>query len=173
MTVTILRLGHRPERDFRVSTHVGLVARAFGADAIVYSGAFDPKMLGSVQSVASEWGGPFKVDYEANWKRFLKKFKGTKVQLTMYGLPLHSKIGEIKKAKNLLVIVGGEKVPGEVYSLVNHNIAVTNQPHSEIAALAVFLHELADRKWKESFEKAKKKIKPQAAGKVVVKNVKR
>ncbi|MHC1579644.1 MAG: tRNA (cytidine(56)-2'-O)-methyltransferase, partial [Candidatus Alkanophagales archaeon] len=28
MEVVVLRLGHRPERDKRVTTHVGLVARA-------------------------------------------------------------------------------------------------------------------------------------------------
>ncbi|TLZ95287.1 MAG: tRNA (cytidine(56)-2'-O)-methyltransferase, partial [Methanobacteriota archaeon] len=29
--ITVLRLGHRPARDKRVTTHVALTARAFGA----------------------------------------------------------------------------------------------------------------------------------------------
>ncbi|MGI0148094.1 MAG: tRNA (cytidine(56)-2'-O)-methyltransferase, partial [Thermoplasmata archaeon] len=33
--VTVLRLGHRPSRDKRVTTHVALVARAFGAAGIL------------------------------------------------------------------------------------------------------------------------------------------
>ncbi|MCG7848715.1 MAG: tRNA (cytidine(56)-2'-O)-methyltransferase, partial [ANME-2 cluster archaeon] len=31
MNIVVLRLGHRPERDQRVTTHVGLTARALGA----------------------------------------------------------------------------------------------------------------------------------------------
>lgn len=31
MEVVVLRLGHRPERDQRVTTHVGLLSRALGA----------------------------------------------------------------------------------------------------------------------------------------------
>jgi tRNA (cytidine56-2'-O)-methyltransferase len=34
-SITVLRLGHRPQRDMRVTTHVALVARAFGADAVI------------------------------------------------------------------------------------------------------------------------------------------
>ena len=35
--ITVLRLGHRPGRDRRVTTHVALVARAFGADKVLVS----------------------------------------------------------------------------------------------------------------------------------------
>jgi predicted SpoU family rRNA methylase len=34
--VVILRIGHRPERDQRVTTHVGLTARALGAQGMVW-----------------------------------------------------------------------------------------------------------------------------------------
>jgi len=37
------------------------------------------------------------------------------------------------------VIVGGAKVPSEVFELSQYNLAVGNQPHSEVAALALFL----------------------------------
>ncbi|MCL2143761.1 MAG: tRNA (cytidine(56)-2'-O)-methyltransferase, partial [Methanomassiliicoccaceae archaeon] len=42
----------------------------------------------------------------------------------------------------MLVIVGAEKVPPEVYERSDHNISVGNQPHSEIAALSIFLYEV-------------------------------
>jgi len=36
--VAVLRLGHRPGRDERMTTHVGLTARALGADRVVLAG---------------------------------------------------------------------------------------------------------------------------------------
>ena len=33
--IVVLRLGHRPERDARVTTHVGLTARALGASGML------------------------------------------------------------------------------------------------------------------------------------------
>jgi tRNA (cytidine56-2'-O)-methyltransferase len=57
----------------------------------------------------------------------------------MYGLKIEDEIRKIRKSGNVLVVAGGEKVPPEVYELADHNISVTGQPHSEIAALAVFL----------------------------------
>ena len=35
--ITVLRLGHRISRDKRITTHVALVARAFGAYNIIIS----------------------------------------------------------------------------------------------------------------------------------------
>jgi len=164
--ITVLRLGHRLGRDARISTHVGLVARAFGAQKIIYSGDKDEKMMNSVKFVSNEWGGPFSVVYQKNWRKSVKNFKGTKVHLTMYGIPIQKKISDIKKKRNVLVIIGGEKVPGEVYQMVDYNIAITNQPHSEVAALGVFLHEYFQGREKK-FKGAKLKIIPQEKGKRV------
>ncbi|WP_192806472.1 RNA methyltransferase [Saccharolobus islandicus] len=36
--IYVLRLGHRPARDKRVTTHVILVARAFGAKGVYIEG---------------------------------------------------------------------------------------------------------------------------------------
>ena len=47
--IVVLRLGHRRARDKRISTHVGLVARAFGAQKIIYSGEKDQKLLDSIK----------------------------------------------------------------------------------------------------------------------------
>ena len=166
--IKVLRLGHRLGRDARISTHVGLVARAFGAREIVYSGDRDKKMMSSVKSVVKEWGGPFSVSF-SNWKSTIKNFKGIKVHLTMYGLPLEKKIRDIRKKRNVLVIVGGEKVPSEVYQLADYNVAVTNQPHSEVAALGVFLHQYF-RGRKKRFRGSRIKVIPQEKGKAIRRN---
>jgi len=144
------------------------VARAFGASEIIYSGDRDCEMMDSVKKVAEEWGGTFSVRY-GEWRKEIKKFRGTKVHLTIYGVPMEKKLRELRKKRNVLVIIGGEKVPREVYDLADYNISVTNQPHSEIAALSVFLHEyFHGRELKKKFKKAKLKVVPQEKGKKVI-----
>ncbi len=156
----VLRLGHRRDRDKRVTTHLCLVSRVLGVEKVIYTGEKDENMEKSVEKVVESWGGPFSVEYTKQWKKVIEDFDGVKVHLTMYGLPFQEKINEIDKNKNLLIIVGSEKVPGEVYKMVDYNIAVGNQPHSEISALAIFLYELNGRKLKEKFENAKIFIEP-------------
>lgn len=163
--ITVLRLGHRLQRDARISTHCGLVARAFGASGIVFSGEEDKKLIQGIRNVVKNWGGPFSVRYEKNYRKVIKKHR-TVIHLTMYGIPLKKEIRKIKKKCNILVIIGGEKVPGEIYHLADYNIAVTNQPHSEVAALAVFLNEYSGKEKK--FKKAKLRIVPQKKGKKVI-----
>jgi tRNA (cytidine56-2'-O)-methyltransferase len=141
MKAVVLRLGHRPLRDRRVTTHVALVARAFGAAGVVMDKR-DEKVEESVRDVVERWGGEFFVQ-EANWRAYLKNWQGLKVHLTMYGLPVDEVIDEIRASgKDILVVVGAEKVPGEVFGLVDYNVAIGNQPHSEVSALAVFLDRL-------------------------------
>ena len=170
MKITVLRLGHRKSRDKRISTHCGLVARAFGASEIIYSGEDDPTLVDSVNNVSKKWGGNFKARYEKNWKKVLKKFKGKKAHLTFYGIPQK----EMPKTKeDLLIVIGSEKVPREVYQECDFNISITSQPHSEVAALAVFLHEFFEGKeLNKKFSRAKIKIKPNPRGKTVEKRVK-
>ena len=68
----------------------------------------------------------------------------------------------------MLIVVGGMKVPGEVYDLADWNVAVTSQPHSEVSALAVFLHELfGGRELGAVFGDARLRIVPQTRGKSV------
>ncbi|MBS3060911.1 MAG: tRNA (cytidine(56)-2'-O)-methyltransferase [DPANN group archaeon] len=167
--ITVLRLGHRHVRDHRISTHCGLVARAFGADEIIFSGERDDKLMESIDKVARNFGGDFKTRYERNWRRIITEFTGVKVHLTMYGLPLESELEGIKNKiksvpRDMLVIIGGQKVPGEVYQLADYNIAIGNQPHSEVAALAVFLNVLQPV---PDFSGGKKII-PQKRGKKLV-----
>lgn len=142
MKISVLRLGHRPLRDKRVTTHVALVARAFGADEIILTEE-DDAIEESVTDVTKRWGGSFSITTIRDWKAYLKSWKGVAVHLTMYGLPVDDAVGEVKKSldgsKDLLIVVGGEKVPGDLFRLVDFNVSVGNQPHSEVSALAIFL----------------------------------
>lgn len=169
--IIVLRLGHRKERDARISTHCGLVARALGADAIVYSGEKDEKMMNSIRKVVKKWGGKFSVSYESNWKNTIRKHKSFSiVHLTMYGLPVQKEIGKIRKRRDILVVIGGEKVPFDVYNKAHWNISVTNQPHSEVAGLAIFLDKyFSGKELDKKFAKAKIQLVPQEKGKMWLK----
>jgi len=181
MEIHVLRLGHRLPRDERITTHVALVSRAFGAKEITYSGQHDSSLESSVSSIVNNWGGKFPISYNKNFISVIKNYKKkgfTVLHLTMYGIPLpeiETKIKTNKKASgNVLVVVGAERVPKEVYELADFNIAVTNQPHSEVAALAVTLDRLQKGKELErSFDKnfkGKIKVKPNEKGKTVKKS---
>lgn len=139
--IAVLRLGHRKKRDARVTTHVCLAARAFGASKIILSGEKDEKLIKNVEDVVERWGGPFSIEYCKNWRKVIKNWKskgGEVIHLTMYGLPVQKVIDKLKNDKDKLIVVGSSKVPGEVFELADWNVAVTNQPHSEVSSLAVF-----------------------------------
>lgn len=165
-----MRLGHRYGRDKRLSTHVALTARAFGAKEVVFD-AVDREVEESINAVSSSWGGSFKVSFTDGWKKYVKNFKGDIVHLTMYGLPVGKVVGKLRKSrKDKLVIVGSQKVPSEVYQMASYNAAVGSQPHSEVAALAVFLDRLfAGRQLMKRFG-GRIEIVPQARGKRMVEN---
>jgi tRNA (cytidine56-2'-O)-methyltransferase len=170
--ISVLRIGHRHVRDYRTLTHLCLVSRAFGAEAI-YLEEIDDGLLESVREVREAWGGDFEVHQVSSWKKALndaKKEGRSVVHLTMYGMPIQDKVGELRGHDSFLVVVGGPKVPGEVYQLADYNVAVTSQPHSEVAALAVALHELqGGEELKKEFEHSKLKIIPSEKGKRVEK----
>jgi tRNA (cytidine56-2'-O)-methyltransferase len=175
MRVLVLRLGHRPERDKRVSTHCALVARAFGADGIIFD-TVDENIRSKVLDVVNRFGGPFTIEMGVSWRDFIKEWikEGNEIiHLTMYGLPLKSIINKIREShKNKLIVIGSTKVPREVYELATYNVSVTNQPHSEIAALAVFLdHLFQGAELTKTFTNAKIKVVPSERGKKVI-NVK-
>jgi len=167
--IKILRLGHRVFRDQRISSHCALVARALGASGFAYSGQKDSNLEDSVKRVAAQWGGPFSAEYVKDPKKLIKGFKGLKIHLTVYGLPFQKHLPKLKKARDILLIVGGEKVPPEIYQLSDLNISVGSQPHSEVSGLGILLYELSGRKFREKFQKAKLKVVPQERGKKVLK----
>ncbi len=166
--ITVLRLGHRPQRDKRITTHVALVARAFGAERIIIT-TKDEKVEESVRDIVERFGGYFEIESGISLKKAIRDFDGIVVHLTMYGLPVDDVISKIPRDKNLMIIVGAEKVPREIYEIADFNVAVGNQPHSEVAALAIFLDRFWDGKeLKMDFENAKMKVIPQERGKKVI-----
>ncbi len=172
MRIIILRLGHRIQRDQRITTHVALTARALGAEGILLDS--DDSGIGkSINEATARWGGTFYVKNITSWKSEIKKWKkagGKVLHLTMYGINLPDAIPEIK-AENLMIVIGAEKVPPEVYELADWNVAVGNQPHSEVAALAITLDRLLAAQGKDAlrtqFSGGELEIVPKRAGKEV------
>ncbi len=171
MPVEILRLGHRKKRDIRVTTHCCLSARALGAKKIIISGEKDGKVERSLAGVNERFGLGTTLEWTENALKTLKqkKKKGYKaVHLTMYGLPIQNQVRKIRKHNKIITVVGAEKVPREFYEEADYNISVSNQPHSEIASLAVFLDRyFAGKELEKKFSKAKKRIIPRENGKQV------
>jgi tRNA (cytidine56-2'-O)-methyltransferase len=171
-SIRVLRIGHRHVRDYRTLTHLCLVSRAFGAEAI-YLEEIDDGLVEGVQEVNDAWGGTFEVHQVPSWKSAIneaKKEGRVVVHLTMYGIPIQDRSKEMAEHDKFLIAVGGPKVPGEVYQLADYNVAVTSQPHSEVAALAIVLHELQKgEELKKEFGPAKMKIIPSEKGKRVEK----
>jgi tRNA (cytidine56-2'-O)-methyltransferase len=170
--VYILRLNHRRERDKRITTHCALVGRAFGAIRMYYSGDRDEKMEDSISRLSNKWGGNFTVEYIKNPLMFVKGWRendGAAVHLTMYGLPISEYLQKLKDASlksNLLLIIGASKVPIDYFKLVDFNIAIGHQPHSEVAALALFLDRIYEGKELELvFPEAKLRVLPQERSK--------
>ena len=168
--VVVLRLGHRPGRDDRMTTHVGLTARALGADRVIFETAASDAVA-TARDVTDRFGGPFGVETTDSPKARLRDFDGQVIHLTMYGERVQDVEDEIRTAHAdgpIMIVVGAEKVPFEVYERADWNVAVTNQPHSEIAGLAVFLDRLfegreLDREWIA----ADRRVVPKALGKQV------
>lgn len=170
MIVSILRIGHRLVRDYRVTTHVALVARAFGAESMSVVNAEDD-IQKTIKKVNEQWGGNFEIKEVKNWHTVIKEWKdigGKVVHLTMYGINVDDIIGKIKNdGNNLLVVVGAEKVPREVYDMSDYNVSIGNQPHSEIAALAIFLDRLFEGKELKQKFNGKVRIVPSDRNKLV------
>lgn len=173
MSIVVLRIGHRPKRDARITTHVGLTARVLGAEAMLLA-ASDRNIVDSIEKVTHTWGGDFKIAHEVNWKKAIMQWKqrgGKVVHLTMYGVNLPEALEEINPGDDILIAVGAEKVPPELYQLADYNVAVGNQPHSEIAALALFLDRLQAKRGVDPLREqpeGKLKIIPQERGKKLI-----
>lgn len=169
--VVVFRLGHRPGRDDRMTTHVGLTARALGADRAVFAGDAS-QAAETVADITARFGGPFAVELTDEPKRVIREFPGTVVHLTMYGLAVQDVESEFRDAHaegSVMVVVGAEKVSFDVYEAADYNVAVTNQPHSEVAGLAVFLDRLFDgRELDRAWEGGDRRVVPTETGKQVV-----
>jgi tRNA (cytidine56-2'-O)-methyltransferase len=135
----------------------------------MYLAARDSGVVTSIRDVVGRWGGDFFIEDQVSWKRCIRDWKeagGVVVHLTMYGEPLSSHEKELQAQDRLLVVVGAEKVPGEIYGLADYNIAVTGQPHSEISSLAVFLdHIFSGEELGRTFPGARIRVIPSPDGK--------
>jgi len=160
----VLRIGHRPGRDPRLTTHLALAARAFGAERM-YLHPPDPELAARLAHVADGWGGGFEVVGAPDWRRVVREHPGTVVHLTMYGLPLERVLPRLRRGGPLLFVVGGAKVPADLYRLAALNVAVGHQPHSEVAALAVALSRLRGVPGPTPLPGARRRIVPTARGK--------
>jgi tRNA (cytidine56-2'-O)-methyltransferase len=169
--VIVLRMGHR-FRDQRVTTHVCLTARALGADGVIIADREDETVEATIREVGKKFGGHFSVQSGRPWRKTIQEWKqgGRKiVHLTVYGLKLPDVIQEIgKTSTDLLIVVGSEKMPGEVFKLADWNVSITNQPMSEVAALAIFLDwHLQHSAFDETFPNAQAQVVPTRHGKRV------
>ncbi len=174
--VVVLRWGHRPQRDVRLTTHVALTSRALCASGFILSDVRDPNIEETVRKITEHWGGTFQFEMGTPWKKAVRDWKakgGTIVHLTAYGENIQASdvLSRIKSlGRDILIIVGSQKVPGDFYSseVSDFNVSIGNQPHSECAALAIFLDRFfSGEELTVDFEKAKMRIVPKARGKEI------
>ena len=170
LVIEVVRIGQRVVRDDRVTTHVALVSRAFGAEKIFMT-EVNPEIKDTLEKINKTWGGNFVVEFIDKWKPIIKKKKEENfkiVHLSMYGESINDVQEKISQEENLLVVVGAEKVPREIYDLADYNVGVGSQPHSEISALAILLDRIQKGKqFEKAFPDAKRKIIPTKMGKNV------
>ena len=170
LVIEVVRIGQRLVRDDRVTTHVALVSRGFGAERI-YMTEINPEIKETIGKINNTWGGNFEIEFIEKWKPIVKKKKeeGFKiVHLSMYGENINKAQEKIRNEENLLIVVGAEKVPREIYELADYNVGVGSQPHSEISALAILLDRIQNGKqFEKEFPNAKRKIIPTKNGKNV------
>jgi tRNA (cytidine56-2'-O)-methyltransferase len=170
LVIEVVRIGQRLVRDDRVTTHVALVSRAFGAEKIFMT-EVNPEIKDTLDKINENWGGNFIVEFIDKWKTTVKKKKDEKftiVHLTMYGQNINDIQDKLQEEENILVVVGAEKVPREIYELADFNVGVGSQPHSEISALAILLDRIQEGKQlKKEFPDAKRTIIPTEKGKNV------
>ena len=170
MIIEVVRIGQRLVRDDRVTTHVALVARAFGAERIFMS-EVNPEIKETIEKINKTWGGKFEIEFIDKWKSIVKKKKDDNfkiVHLSMYGQNINKIQEVLSKEENLLIVVGAEKVPREIYELADYNVGLGSQPHSEISALAILLDRIhKGKQFEKEFPDAIRRIIPTKNGKNV------
>ncbi len=120
----------------------------------------------SVKGVTERFGGNFGIRERRDWQELVREWDGDVIHLTMYGDDIDGFFAS-QNVRNPLIIVGSEKVPRGVYELADFNISVGNQPHSEVAALAIFLDRF-NRGRAPKFSGGKMAVLPTGNGKRVV-----
>ena len=128
----------------------------------------DPHVEDGLAQVAQNWGGSFRVLPATHWRDVVRRADGPVVHLTMYGLDLEPLLPKLRRARSVLVVVGGAKVPSDLYGLATYNVAIGHQPHSEVAALAVTLVSLRGPPRRGVLRGGRLRIVAMARGKKVV-----
>ena len=88
----------------------------------------------------------------------------------MYGINVDNRMDEIREKtenKDMVILVGAGKVPVDAYFMADYNIAIANQPHSEVSALAIFLDRYFDGKELLKIYEGRMNIVPMDHGKSV------
>ena len=131
----------------------------------------NPDIINTISKINKTWGGPFEIETITDWKKIIrdrKKEAAKIVHLTMYGENIIDVEAKIRNEEKILIVVGAEKVPKDVFAMADYNIAVGNQPHSEVSALGVLLDRIQRGKQFElKFADPERVIIPQEQGKNV------
>jgi len=128
----------------------------------------DPELSARVASVVRGWGGDFEVVGVDDWKKVVRTTDALVAHLTMYGLPLERVLPRLRRAPKVLLVVGGAKVPPDLYRAADVNVGVGHQPHSEVAAVAVVLDRLLGDPPTGRWPRAARSVVPRARGKKLV-----
>ena len=174
--IVVLRWGHRPQRDVRLTTHVALTARALCASGFILSDVEDKNIEQTVKKITAHWGGTFQFEMGTPWKKVVRDWKasgGIVVHLTAYGENIQTSdaLNRIKNINKDFCSLSEAKKFQANSTQTKYQILtcrVGNQPHSECAALAVFLDRFfAGEELAKDFGGAKMKIVPSARGKKI------
>ena len=107
-SIRVLRIGQRYVRDDRTLTHLCLVSRALGAEAIYLEDA-EKDVTSTLEEVNRTWGGSFKAILGVSWRKMIQEAKRegrTVVHLTMYGLPMQDVVPKLRGLDRILLVVG-------------------------------------------------------------------
>jgi tRNA (cytidine56-2'-O)-methyltransferase len=67
LIIEVVRIGQRVVRDDRVTTHVALVSRSFGAEKIFMT-EVNPEIKDTLEKINNTWGGNF---YQCTVKKLM------------------------------------------------------------------------------------------------------
>ncbi len=124
---------------------MALTARALGASGFILADITDSKVKETIEKVTDCWGGDFQFEMGQQWKRVVKDWRaqnGITVHLTAYGENIQTSdvMKRIRIAgKDVLVIVGSQKVPAGFFSEDRSQISMLLWEISLIRSALVWL----------------------------------
>ena len=142
-----------------------LTARAFGASSVIFTStnaSLNSRLKRYCSSISKKWGGNFNVQFTNAWKSYLESKRNyKKVYLTRYGTPIKKQVYTLRSYRNIIIILSITEEIKSFGELADFNISITSQPHSSIAAMAIFLNQyFAGRELSLNFSNAKFKVIP-------------